>query len=99
MGRTLVIPVYFHVIHKADGTGVVSRERIDDQMAVLNEDFGGTSFNGASGYNTTIQFELVAVDYVENDEWYAATTENTEFKSALAQSPDRYLNIYTQSDG
>ena len=26
------------------------------------------SFNGASGYNTTIQFELVAVDYVENDE-------------------------------
>ena len=96
-GRTLVIPVYFHVIHKTDGTGYVSRERIDDQMAVLNEDFGGTSFNGASGYNTTIQFELVAVDYVENDEWYDATADNTEFKSALAQSPDRYLNVYTQN--
>ena len=70
-GRTLVIPLYFHVIHKTDGTGYVSRERIDDQIAVLNEDFGGTSFNGDSGYNTTIQFELVAVDYVENDDWYA----------------------------
>lgn len=66
-------------------------------MAVLNEDFGGTSFNGASGYNTTIQFELVAVDYVENDEWYDATADNTEFKSALAQSPDRYLNVYTNN--
>ena len=96
VGRTIVIPVYFHVIHKTDGTGYVSLERIDDQMAVLNEDFGGTSFNGDSGYNTTIQFELVAADYVENDEWYAVTYENTEFKSALAQSPDRYLNIYTK---
>ena len=97
VGRTIVIPVYFHIIHKTDGTGYVSRKRVDEQMAVLNEDFGGTSFNGDSGYNTTIQFELVAVDYVENDEWYAATYENTEFRSALAQSPDRYLNIYTQN--
>ena len=97
VGRTIVIPVYFHIIHKTDGTGYVSRERVDEQMAVLNEDFGGTSFNGASGYNTTIQFELVAVDYVENDEWYAADYENSEFRSALAQSPDRYLNIYTQN--
>jgi hypothetical protein len=100
VGRTLVIPLYFHVIHKTDGTGYISRERIDDQFAVLNEDFAGTSFNGDSGYNTTIQFELVAVDYVENDDWYADNVGGTsKFKSTLAQSPDQYLNIYTNDAG
>ena len=99
-GRTLVIPLYFHVIHKTDGTGYISRERIDDQFAVLNEDFAGTSFNGDSGYNTTIQFELVAVDYVENDDWYADNVGGTsKFKSTLAKSPDQYLNIYTNDAG
>ena len=100
-GRTLVIPLYFHVIYKTDGTGYISRERIDDQIAVLNDDFGGTSFNGDSGYNTSIQFQLVAVDYIEDNNWYtdAGPNATSEFKATLAQSPDEYLNIYTNDAG
>ena len=100
-GRTVVIPLYFHVIHKTDGTGYVTRQRIDDQIAVLNDDFGGTTFGGDSGFETTIQFELVAVDYVESDDWYtdAGANATSEFKSSLAQSPQEYINIYTNDAG
>jgi hypothetical protein len=100
-GRVVVIPVYFHVIYKSDGTGYVSRERIDDQIAVLNDDFGGTAFAGKSGFNTTLQFRLVDVNYVQNDEWYtdAGPYDNSEFKPSLAQSPERYINIYTNDSG
>ena len=100
-GRTVVIPLYFHVIHKTDGTGYVTRQRIDDQIAVLNDDFGGTTFGGDSGFETTIQFELVAVDYVESDDWYtdAGANATSEFKSSLAQSYKEYINIYTNDAG
>ena len=101
VGRTMVIPLYFHVIYKTDGTGYVSRQRIDDQIAVLNDDFGGTTFSGDSGFETTIQFELVAVDYVESNDWYtdAGSRAPSEFKSSLAQSPQEQINIYTNDAG
>ena len=100
-GRTVVIPLYFHVIYKTDGTGYVSRQRIDDQIAVLNDDFGGTTFSGDSGFETTIQFELVAVDYVESNNWYtdAGANATSEFKSSLVQSPQEQINIYTNDAG
>ena len=100
-GRTLVIPLYFHVIYKSDGTGFVSRERINDQIAVLNDDFGGTSFGGNSGFDTTIQFELVDVNYVQNNDWYtdAGPNATSEFKASLAQNPEQYINIYTNDSG
>ena len=100
-GRTVVIPVYFHVLHKSDGTGYITRQRIDDQIAVLNDDFAGTSFGGNSGFDTTIQFELMDVNYVESDEWYtdAGPYDNSEFKSSLAQNPEQYINIYTNDSG
>ncbi|MBT6037778.1 MAG: hypothetical protein HOH17_00805 [Halieaceae bacterium] len=101
VGRTMVIPLYFHVIYKTDGTGYVSRQRIDDQIAVLNDDFGGTTFSGDSGFKTTIQFDLVAVDYVESNDWYtdAGANATSEFKSSLAQSPQEQINIYTNDAG
>lgn len=100
-GRTVVIPIYFHVIHKTDGTGYIERERIDDQMAVLNDDFGGTVFNGNSGFDTTIQFQLVAVDYIESDDWYtdAGAGGLSEFQASLAVNPKRYINVYTNDAG
>ena len=100
-GRTMVIPLYFHVIYKTDGTGYVSRARIDEQIAVLNDDFAGTNFAGNSGLATSIQFSLVAVNYVENDEWFTDAGANapSEFKSQLVVSPERYINIYTNDAG
>ena len=100
-GRIVAIPLYFHVIYKSDGTGYITRQRINDQIAVLNDDFGGTSLGGNSGFDTTIQFELMGVNYVENDEWYtdAGPNDVSEFKASLAQSPERYINIYTNDSG
>ena len=97
-GQTLIIPVYFHVIYKADGTGYVSEARIQAQMAVLNEDFAG--FSG-TGYLTSIQFELVDINYVQNDGWYTDAGPNmpSQFKSSLAVDPTRYMNIYTNDAG
>src|SRR5687768_5131325 len=36
-GRTLVIPVVFHVIKKTDGTGDIPAARLQSQIDVLNE--------------------------------------------------------------
>ena len=97
-GQALIIPVYFHVIYKADGTGYVSEARVQAQIAVLNEDFAGFSGNG---YLTSIQFELVDINYVQNDGWYTDAGPNmtSEFKSSLAVDPTRYMNIYTNDAG
>jgi hypothetical protein len=100
-GSTLVIPLYFHVIYKSDGTGYVSRARVEDQIAVLNDDFAGTTFGGNLGFDTTIQFNLVDINYVEDDEWFTDSGPNapSEFKSELAQNPEQYINIYTNDAG
>ena len=100
-GRTLVIPLYFHVIYRSDGTGYVSRTRIDEQINVLNDDFGGTVFGGNAGFDTSIQFELAAVNYVESDEWFtdAGSNSPSEFKDTLAVSPEQYINVYTNDAG
>jgi hypothetical protein len=101
VGRTVVIPLYFHVIYRTDGTGYVSRQRIDDQIAVLNDDFAGTTFSGDSGFETTIQFELVAVNYVQSNDWYtdAGPRAASEFKSSLVRRPQEQINIYTNDAG
>ena len=97
-GQVLTIPVVFHVIYKADGTGYISEARVQAQIAVLNEDFAGFSGNG---YLTSIQFELVDINYVQNDSWYtdAGANMTSEFKSSLAVDPARYMNIYTNDAG
>ena len=76
MARYSLSPWYFHVIYKADGTGYVSEARVQAQIAVLNEDFAG--FSG-TGYLTSIQFELVDINYVQNDSWYTDAGANMTF--------------------
>ncbi|MDA8679831.1 M43 family zinc metalloprotease [Luminiphilus sp.] len=95
-GQVLRIPVYFHVIYKADGEGYISEARILDQMAVLNEDFAGG--NGLSIQNTAIQFDLVYINYVQNDSYFEDAGEGGLSKYSLAIDPTRYMNVYT-NDG
>ena len=95
-GRVLRIPVYFHVIYKASGEGYISEARIRDQVAVLNEDFAGG--NGLSTQNTAIQFDLVYINYVQDDSYFEDAGEGGLSKYALAVDPGRYLNVYT-NDG
>ena len=96
-GVTYTIPVWFHVISKADGTGDISDRRIDDQMRVLNEDFGAIANTlGENGFNTRVQFELAGIDRTVNDAWYNDSPDaETEYKTALAKDPTEYLNVYT----
>ena len=94
---TYTIPVWFHVISKIDGTGDISDRRIDDQMKVLNEDFGAIANTpGKNGFNTRIQFELAGIDRIVNDAWYVDSFEaELAYKTALAKDPTKYLNVYT----
>lgn len=97
VGQVLRIPVYFHVIYKADGEGYVSEARIRDQMAVLNEDFAGA--NGLSTQNTAIQFDLVFINYVQSDYYFADEGAGGIDKYALTADTERYMNVYTNDAG
>ncbi len=94
-GVTLIMPVWFHIIHKTDGTGNISDDTVYQQMQVLNEDYAAkVGTMGASGYNTRIQFELKGITRTENDAWFINDTES-EYKPALAVDVTKYINIYT----
>lgn len=86
----LVVPVYFHVIYKSDGTGNISDQNIKDQIAVLNKDFR------AEGYDTMIQFSLEGITRTCNDGWFNDKNEN-EYKQALGKNQTRYLNVYSNT--
>ena len=92
-----VVPIVFHVIYKQNGTGLLTQQQIEDQMAVLNEDFAG--YWGA-GVDTTIQFELVEIKWHQNDA--AFEDENDEasiLKNAERLNGDAYLNVFTNDAG
>jgi hypothetical protein len=83
---TIYIPVAFHVITAANGTGNVSDEQIHRQIDTLNAGYEGTGFG----------FYLSSVDRTANDNWFY-NTENfdAQMKAALAIDPPHNLNLYT----
>lgn len=112
-GRTLVIPVVFHVIQKTDGTtGKISPQLIQSQIDILNEDYNAASGTpGSMGNNAKIQFVLAKLDPNGNPTTgIDVVTNNTYFndpgsggtntmKRALKWDPTKYLNIYTNNAG
>jgi hypothetical protein len=92
---TYVLPVWFHVIYKSDGTGNISNARINAQIKVLNEDYGALAGSmGSPGYNTRIQFELAGITRTSNNAWFDTDDENS-YKPALKKDTTKYINIYT----
>lgn len=88
-----VIPVYFHVINKGTGisNGDVTSTMIADQIAVLNNAWGGK-----------FKFNLVATTRTTNSTWYTAghgSTAEKEMKTALRQGSADDLNIYSNNPG
>lgn len=84
-----IVPVYWHVIYTSAGVGNVTEDNILAQMEVLNEDFGAV-------FDTTIEFELVAITRTQNDDWFSDSVDDeTAYKEALNRDPSQYLNIYT----
>jgi hypothetical protein len=82
--RIYYVPVVFHVVHRADGTGKIDSTKIKCQIRALNEDFNGIP-HGINGYfnpsaNVRIEFFLATkkpdgsgttgFEYVQNDTWF-----------------------------
>jgi len=94
---TYIMPVWFHVIYKSNGTGYISGSTINAQVEALNEDYAAMAGTpGRFGFNTHVQFELAGITYTQNDEWFDSDDE-TAYKPALNKDPSRYVNIYTSS--
>jgi hypothetical protein len=87
-----VIPVYVHRIYRTGAASEnVTTAQINDQIAVLNAAFAGTSFS----------FSLQAVTNTTNSNWYTTTggTYETQMKNALRQGGSNALNIYLNNMG
>jgi len=91
------IQVVFHIIHKIDGTGNISDQRINDQLVVLNEDFRAIFGSlGEQGFDTKIQFSLAGITRTANDNWHNDNQE-VQYKQALGWDQNTYLNVYVNS--
>jgi hypothetical protein len=96
-GFRATVPVYFHVV--TDGAiGNVTDRQIADQIAVLNNTFGG----GEGGANTGFRFTLAGVTRTDNAGWFygnpGGVNEHT-MKRTLHQGGDNALNWYSTTAG
>ncbi len=101
---SVTIPVYFHVVYKADGTGNIPDSRLDSQIAAMNEHFSGldTPAYRTAAANTSFRFAKAGVTRTQNDTWYAAgpgSTAESQMKNALRIGSADDLNFYTNSGG
>lgn len=97
---TVSIPVYFHVIRRADGSGDVSDAALQAQVDVLNGAYGG----GTGGANTPFRFTFDPreTDRTNNSSWYTAgpgTTAERQMKTALREGGKNALNVYLNEPG
>ncbi|MBM3726690.1 MAG: zinc metalloprotease [Acidobacteria bacterium] len=95
---SLQIPVWFHVIRNSAGQGNVTTQQIQNQLAVLNASFGGTT----GGANTPFRFYLAGTTTTTNNAWFTmapGSQAESQAKNALRRGGANTLNIYTASPG
>ncbi len=93
---SVTIPVYVHIIKSTTGVGAVSGTQINNQLAVLNAAFSGST----GGVNTPFRFVLMGTDTTTNNTWFTAgpgTTAEAQMKNALRQGGKGALNFYTNN--
>jgi Pregnancy-associated plasma protein-A len=81
-----------HVITRANGTGGVSTQQIQNQIAVMNTGFASTGWS----------FNLAGVTTTANDAWFTmqpGTTAETQAKNALRVGTAETLNMYVAGIG
>ena len=92
------VPVYIHVVTAADGSGSVSTEALDAQMAVLNN-----SYSTATGsVESNIKFKLMGATVTANDAWHTAgpfSSAENAMKSTLRVGGAGTLNLYITGIG
>jgi hypothetical protein len=91
------IPVVFHVVYAANGTGNVADSAINAQIAEMNQDYAGQEAPGTAA-NTQFSFTLQAVRRWQNDAWFndpdSAAGERA-MKTATHEGNQRTLNIWS----
>lgn len=94
----VTIDVHVHVIVRSNGTGGVTRSRIDRQISVLNRAFAGRTAGRTA--RTNFRFALRSVDVTQNSDWYNWSSpdvdddDDVEAKGALHRGGLDDLNIY-----
>lgn len=91
------IDTYVHVIQRSDGTGGVSRDRINRQMRVLNNGYAGRTAQGAA--DTAFRFRIAEVDRTDSTDLYnwRFQDDDKRAKRRLHQGTRADLNIYIAS--
>jgi len=95
-GFSASVPVWFHVISPDGTTGNVSNAVLQQQLQVMNTEFGGFEGGAATGFS----FKLAGVDRVTNPRWYdfkSGTKPERDMKQALRRGGPETLNVYTTS--
>ena len=101
---SITIPVYFHVVYRADGTGNVPEAWLDNQINAMNEHYAGldTPVYREAAANMSFRFVKAGVTRTQDDTWYAAgpgSSAQTAMKNALHTGGATDLNFYTNSGG
>jgi hypothetical protein len=103
-----VIPVHFHVIYKTQRgqtVGYVTEARIDQQLAVMNNNFAGRDYNGnvvSGAANTGYTFVKASVEWINSSKWFGMTPGSKaerDAKNANVVNPTGALNFYTCQPG
>lgn len=90
------VPVFFHVITHSNGSGNVSMQMLQDQIAYMDAQYA------SANPSSRIRFRLAGVSYTQNDDWHLnmMTSQNVDnataaaAKAALAIAPAYALNVY-----
>jgi Pregnancy-associated plasma protein-A len=85
------VPVYVHVMRDAAGNGDVTDSQINQQIAVLNNSFGGGGGSGAT--DTGFSFTLAGVDRYNNNQWHQ-DLQSESYRSQTRQGGANALNIW-----
>ncbi len=88
---TAAVPVYIHVMLDKNGNGDVTSTQINNQIAELNQDFGGGESIAAA--NTGFTFTLAGVDRYRNSQWHA-DRQSTTYRSQTRLGGRNALNIW-----
>ena len=85
------VPVYIHVMLDKNGNGNVTATQITNQIAELNQDFGGGESTAAA--NTGFTFYKAGVDRYYNSTWHA-DRQSTTYRSKTRLGGANALNIW-----
>lgn len=88
-----VVPMYFHVVSTTSKANSTSKDTINKQLDVMNQEYAPVGFS----------FDLKGVDYTTNDKWAAIDVETDQdaidaMKAKLRKGTYSTLNVYFLSD-